>query len=368
MTDQLQVHQDIRKARTLPSRVYFDPEIYENAKERVFVPSWQPVGDVARLKAPGHVIPLTLLEGSVDEALVLTRTEDGTPHCLSNVCTHRGTVVVEGEGHLQTLRCRYHGRRFDLDGCMRFMPEFEDTQDFPSPRDDLPRLQMHEWGPLFFASLAPLYEFEEWIRPVRERVDWLRPERFRFFESHSSDYVIDANWALYCDNYLEGFHVPYVHPASLGGKLDYDGYHTEVFEWSNVQIGVAKDGEPAFDLPAGHLDEGKRIAAWYFWLFPNVMMNFYMWGVSMNIVQPLGPTRTRVLFRSYVFDESKLEEGAGTALHRVEMEDEEIVESAQRGVRSRLYDRGRYSPTREQGPHHFHRLLSRALTTPTTTS
>jgi phenylpropionate dioxygenase-like ring-hydroxylating dioxygenase large terminal subunit len=204
-------------------------------------------------------------------------------------------------------------------------------------------------------------DFEAWIRPVRERVDWLRPERFVLDERHSSDYLIPANWALYCDNYLEGFHVPYVHAASLGDKLDYGEYHTELFEWSNVQIGIAKEGEPTFDLPNEHPDEGKRIAAWYFWLFPNIMLNFHLWGVSVNIVQPLGPARTRVLFRSYISDPSKVGEGAGSELHRVEMEDEEIIEPAQQSVMSRLYDRGRYGPRREQGHHHFHRLLARAL-------
>ena len=361
MNESLHIDPNIASARTLPSRVYHDPDVYSDITERVFARSWQPVGDVARLKAPGHVIPFTLLDGCVDEPLVLTRAEDGNARCLSNVCTHRGTLVVEGEGHLQTMRCRYHGRRFDLDGCLRFMPEFDDVEGFPSPDDNLTSLPLHEWGPMFFSSLDPMCDFEPWIRPVRERVDWLRPERFELHESYSSDYLMPANWALYCDNYLEGFHVPYVHAASLGGKLDYEGYHTELFDWCNVQIGVAKEGEPAFDLPEGHPDEGKRIAAWYFWLFPNVMLNFYLWGVSVNIVQPLGPTRTRVLFRSYVSDESKMAEGAGTDLHRVEMEDEEIVESAQRGVRSRLYDRGRYSPRREKGPHHFHRLLAGAI-------
>lgn len=361
MDPDLHVDADIAVARTLPSAVYFDPDLYRRALERVFVRSWQPVGEVRRLKAPGHVIPFTLLPGSLDEDLVLTLPEDGRARCLSNVCTHRGTIVVEGEGHLQTLRCRYHGRRFDLDGCMRFMPEFERAAGFPSPSDDLPGLPLQRWGPLHFTSLDPAIAFDDWIRPVRERVDWLEPERFRPYDAHAMDYVIDANWALYCDNYLEGFHVPYVHAASLGGKLDYEGYRTELFEWSNVQIGAAREGEPAFELPAGHPDHGARVAAWYFWLFPNVMLNFYLWGLSLNVVQPHGPTRTRILFRSWVCDESKLGEGAGSALHRVEMEDEEIVESAQRGVRSRLYDRGRYSPDREQGPHHFHRLLSRAL-------
>ena len=352
---------DIARAHTLPSRTYHAQDVYDAIRERVFARSWQPVGNVAQLKAPGHVIPLTLLDGCLNEPLVLTRDGGGRAHCLSNVCTHRGTVVVEGEAHCQTLRCRYHGRRFALDGRMKSMPEFDDVEDFPSPKDDLPNVPLKEWGPLFFASLDSAWPFEDWIGPIRRRVEWMGPGDFRLDPARSRNYLLEANWALYCDNYLEGFHLPYVHGASLGGKLDYGSYRTELFDWCNVQIGVANEGEPAFDLPKGHPDAGERIGAWYFWLFPNVMLNFYPWGLSLNVVQPLSASRTRVLFRSYVGDAGKLNEGAGADLHRVEMEDEEIVESAQRGVRSRLYDRGRYSPSREQGPHHFHRLLSRFL-------
>ena len=363
MSEHIDVDGDIGRAHTLPSRFYHDPAAYEHARERIFARSWQPIGDRARLKAPGHVLPLTLLDGCLDEPLVLTHAEDGQVRCLSNVCTHRGTLVVEGEGHTHTMRCRYHGRRFDLEGRMRSMPEFDGVEGFPSKADDLPALALEAWGPLHWTSLDPMCGFEEWVRPLRSRVDWLRPEGFALHADRSADYVIPVNWALYCDNYLEGFHVPYVHGASLGGKLEYDDYDVELFDWSNVQIGVAKEGEPAFELPAGHPDEGRRIAAWYFWLFPNVMVNVYLWGISLNVVQPLGPTRTRVLFRSYVSDPTKLDQGAGADLHRVEMEDEQIVESAQRGMRSRLFDRGRYSPRREKGPHHFHRLLAASLNT-----
>jgi choline monooxygenase len=363
MADDPPIDPRIERARSLPSRVYHDAGIHEHLVSTMFTRSWQPVGEVGRLKAPGHVLPLTLLEGSLDEPLLLTCGSDGEVNCLSNVCTHRGMLVVEGEGHAQSLRCRYHGRRFELDGRFRSMPEFDDVEDFPSPVDDLPRLSLQKWGPLLFTSLDPMCDFEEWTRPMTERVGWLHPERFVLHPEHSQDYLIAANWALYCDNFLEGFHVPYVHGASLGGKLDYEGYRTETFAWSNVQVGVAPAGEPAFDLPAGHPDSGQRIAAWYFWLFPNLMLNFYPWGLSLNVVQPLGPMRTRVLFRSYVRDASALASGAGGDIHRVEMEDEEIVEATQKGVRSRLYDRGRYSPRREQGTHHFHSILQGFLPT-----
>src|SRR5256714_11368188 len=88
------------------------------------------------------------------------------------------------------------------------------------------------------------------------------------------------------------------------------------------------------------------------------MFNFYPWGLSLNVVSPLSVGRTKVAFLSYVWVASLRESGVGAGLHRVEMEDEEVVESVQQGVRSRLYDRGRYSERREVGTHHFHELLA----------
>ncbi len=349
---------DIRRAATLPGRVYHDPDAYAVQKERVFARTWQLVPGADRVKAPGHLLPFTLLEGCLDEPLVLSCGDDTRVRCLSNVCTHRGTLVVEGECHARGMRCRYHGRKFALDGSFVSMPEFEGVEGFPSPADDLPRLPLERWGPLTFTSIDPAFPFAEWIAPVQERVGWLPLDRLAFDAATSRDYPMRASWALYCDNYLEEFHIPFVHGASLGDALDYATYRTERFRWGNLQLGTTRHRSEAFDLPPGHPDEGSQVAAWYFWLFPNLMLNFYPWGLSVNVVLPVAPDRCRVSFLSYVLDPSRRNEGAGADLHRVEMEDEEVVEAVQRGVRSRLYDRGRYSPRREVGTHHFHTLLA----------
>lgn len=352
---------DIRRASTPPARIYRDPVVFDLQKDRIFARTWHLIPGAERVKAPGHVLPFTLLDGCLDEPLVLARGDDGTVRCLSNVCTHRGTLVVEGEGHIHGMRCRYHGRRFGLDGRFVSMPEFDGVENFPCPADDLPQVALETWGPLHFCSLDPAFTFEEWIAPVRERVGFLPLDEFVFDPATSRDYLIRANWALYCDNYLEEFHIPYVHQGSLSDKLDYASYRTETFPCCNLQLGTARSAAEAFELPAGHPDQGTPIAAYYFWLFPNLMLNFYPWGLSINVVYPLAIDRTRVSFLSYVWDERKRSAGAGSDLHRVEMEDEEIIEAVQRGVQSRLYDRGRYSPRREVGTHHFHGLLARFL-------
>lgn len=354
------IHPDIEKAETLPAEVYRDQRWFYAQRERVFARSWQFIGDDRPVRVPGAVLPFTLLEGMLDEPLLLSRGEDDTLRCISNVCTHRGNIVVEHGGVMKSLRCRYHGRRFALDGCFSYMPEFDGVAGFPSACDDLRVVALERWGPLLFCSTNPGQSWEDVFGPIRQRLGWLPLEEFRFDPSRSRDYLVRANWALYCDNYLEGFHIPFVY-ASLNDALDYGSYRTELFPWCNLQLGVAKGGDECFALPKDSPDFGQHIAAYYWWVYPNTMLNFYPWGLSVNVIRPLAPDRTKVSFLSYVWDESKIARGAGAELDRVEREDESIVEAVQRGVGSRIYKRGRYSPAREQGVHHFHRLLSEGL-------
>ena len=342
------IDDDIRRASTLPASFYTDRAAFDHLREQVFARSWQFAGSAAEVAEPGAVRPFELLPGLLDEPLLLVRDELGELRCLSNVCTHRGNLLRSEPGVCRKLRCRYHGRRFGLDGRFEFMPEFEAAAGFPRPQDDLPRAALGSLDGLLFASVQPAVNFQAWIGPVRERIAALPLAQFRPDVQRSHDYLVQAHWALYVDNYLEGFHIPYVHPE-LAKAVDYESYETELFAWGNVQIARARENECRFD--------GSDIAAYYFWLFPNTMLNFYPWGLSVNIVQPLDLAQTRVQFRSLVWRPELLDRGAGGALDRVELEDEAIVEAVQRGVRSRLYRSGRFSPAREQGVHQFHRLL-----------
>ena len=351
---------DVARASTPPGRFYGDPEVLERARSRVFLPSWQIAADAGEVEEPGSVKPVVLHEGLLDEPIVLARDAGGTLHGLSNACTHRGNIVVKEAGRRSSLVCGYHGRRFGLDGRFHSMPGFEEAHGFPRPEDDLARVPVATWGRLVFASVRPELPFEEWIGDLVRRLGWIVVDGLRLDAERSRDYEVRANWALYCDNYLEGFHIPFVH-AALSRRIELEEYATELFERSSVQIALAKDGEEALDPPAGSPDHGQRIAGYYWFLFPNLMLNFYPWGLSINVVRPLGLDRTRVTFLAYVGDRAKLERGAGAGLDRVEREDEAVVEGVQRGIRSRLYGRGRYSPKHERAVHHFHRLLLERL-------
>jgi len=351
------INPDITTATTLDSSFYNDAANYELAREKIFTTTWQWTGALDNVKEPGSIVPLDILPGLLDEPVILARDDANQLRCLSNVCTHRGNILVHAKcSKARHLRCNYHGRRFDLTGKMLSMPEFAEAKNFPSDMDHLPVVPFSAWKNHGFASVSPVAPLEEFLAEVNERLSWMPIETFVHDPKRDHNFLLDANWALYIENYLEGFHIPFVHPG-LNAVVDYTTYASEIGRYANLQLALAKEGESAFDIPAGAPDHGKRVAAYYYWVFPNLMLNFYPWGLSLNIIHPEGKDKTRICFRSFVWDESKLDRGAGSSLDQVEMEDEAVVMAVQRGVRSRFYRHGRYSPSREQGTHHFHKLI-----------
>jgi choline monooxygenase len=344
------IDKDITRAETLPARFYREQHYFEQAREQIFTRSWQYIGDADKLTVPGQVMPISILPGFVDEPIILARDLDDKLQCLSNVCTHRGNLLIEGECHAQSLRCRYHGRRFALDGSFVSTPGFERTACFPSEKDNLANVPFGQWNKFLFAAINPAYSLDDVLRPMRERLSWMPLEEFVFDATRSQDYLVKANWALYCENYLEGFHIPYVHPA-LAAAIDCKDYQTELHEYSSLQIGIANNPADAFVLPESSPDYGRNIAAYY----------YYPWGLSINVVTPLAKDRSRISYITFLWDETKLAVGAGANVDKTEREDEDIIEQVQKGVQSHFYDRGRYSPDWEKGTHHFHQLLTQFL-------
>lgn len=326
----------INKARTIPSEFYTDPRYFELSKQRIFERTWHFMGHVDELET---LKPAFLLPGFLDEPVLLVKQDDDVA-CLSNVCTHRAKILVESACKADLIRCSYHGRRFSLDGMFISMPEFDGVADFPSATDNLSRLETARRGGFIFAAISPVKNFDDYVNDAAADLVDLDPQGLRL--TATREYEVNAHWALYCENYLEGFHIPFVH-RGLNEVVDYGTYRTDLYRYSSIQTGFSQDGE---------------VAAKYLFIFPNLMFNIYPWGISVNVVRPVGPERSIVEFLTYVGDPTLLDKGAGADLHAVEMEDEAVVESVQIGVRSRFYNSGRYSPSREQGTHHFHRLIA----------
>ncbi|MEM6672191.1 MAG: SRPBCC family protein [Planctomycetota bacterium] len=344
------VDEDVARAETIDVRLQFEPAAHAHAIERVLARSWQ----LVPLPEPtARIEPFTLLDGALDEPLVLVRDGD-EERVLSNVCTHRGALLAEAPSDAAGLRCRYHGRRFGLDGTLGTCPGFEGAEEFPRPTDHLARVPLHRIGPLRFTSIAPELDFEEWAAPVREALSEFGDDaNYTFAPDASRLFDVECGWAVYCENYLEGFHIPFVHPT-LNAGLDFERYTTELEPYAVRQLGYGRRGEP-------ELARGDGVVAEYLWLYPNLMVNVYVWGISINVVEPVGVGRSRVRYLRWVVRPEHVETGVGSGLDEVEREDQEVVVSVQRGIRSRLYPGGRFSPEHETGPHRFQRLLARSL-------
>jgi choline monooxygenase len=179
------------------------------------------------------------------------------------------------------------------------------------------------------------------------------------------DYLIDCNWKVYVDNYLEGYHIPIAHPG-LMREIDYAQYRTDTYRYYSQQFAPIRamkeeDAQKRFYAPGTGLQE-----ALYFWIFPNLMLNIYPDNISTNVIIPLSNEKTLTIFEWFFHDahQAKMRERIKKAIafsDEVQQEDITLCENVQRGLRSSTYDRGRYSVKRENGVHHFHMLLSEFL-------
>ena len=292
------VDKDISFAETLPGSFYKSKDFFEQVKEKIFVRSWQFIGHQNVLPININLYPFNFLPNFIDEPLVLARKNDDSIKCLSNVCTHRANIIVHDRCNLTDLRCMYHGRKFHLNGKFKSMPEFDDAKNFPREDDNLKEFYISNFGPFLFAGLEPKYDIQKIFNEISTRVKFIPLDKLQYRGDLSKDYIVNSHWALYCDNYLEGFHIPFVH-NDLNSVLDYGDYDTEIYDNYNLQVGYAKEGEEIFEIPKSHIDYGKNVAAYYYWLYPNIMLNFYPWGLSINIVKPINIKKTKVAINTF---------------------------------------------------------------------
>jgi choline monooxygenase len=333
----------VERAKTIPAAWYSSAEIAERERAEVFHASWQLVARADQLRAPGSYVS-TVVAG---EPVVIVR--DGTLKAFFNVCRHKAArVMAEGAGVCEKLRCQYHGWTYDLSGRLRGTPEWNGVLDFAREAHGLPPLSVEEFGPFVFVRIKAGEPLTTVLAPFIDRSEVLKLDTLHFVERRSYD--LKCNWKVFVDNYLDGgYHVNTVHEA-LAGMLDYSGYTTECFGASSLQSSPLRGGN--------EVRQGDR--AYYWWLWPNTMMNIYDGMMDTNIVEPITPTTCRVHIDFY-FSRNAPDVAKSIALaHEIQLEDIAVSEAVQVGLQSQSYDTGRFS-LREIGDYHFQTLLRDAL-------
>jgi len=346
---------DLARATTIPASWYTDAGILPLEKRRVFQRTWQMVGHARHVAEPGSYFTADL----AGEPLVVARAADGVLHAFSNVCRHRASVVASGCGQASVLRCPYHGWSYKLDGRLHAAPEFDGVEDWDASQVCLPRMPVETWGPFVFVNAdgqaPPLGEV---LGSIPEEVAGLGCPVEQLHFSARRDYVIECNWKVYVDNYLEGYHLPAAHP-SLFRELDYGQYRVDTHRWYSSQYAPIRP--PQSGEKRQYAEPLTDNRALYFWIFPNFMLNVYPDNLSSNVIVPLGHDRTLTIFEWFTYGSTEVNPETIAFSDEIQQEDIRICEAVQRGLSSSFYDKGRFSVKRENGVHHFHLLLDEAL-------
>jgi len=340
--------QPLDHATALPAPFYTDPSMTALDRAVIFDRGWQWLGHVCQLQNAGdHVVA-----DFAGLPVIAVRGADGEIRAFHNVCRHRAGPIAQCDGlAAKSLRCRYHGWTYGLDGVLRSAPEMGNTPDFNVADVRLPQLTVRVWQGMVFAAPADTaMSFDALVQGVDARLGADRGLE-HYGHHHRVGYDVACNWKVYIDNYLEGYHVPHIHPG-LNKLLDYRSYITETAEWYSYQWSPLESGD-------GLYGDGDAL---YYWLWPNTMLNILPGRLQTNRVVPKGVDRCRVEFDFYYTQdesgEARARREADLAFSdEVQLEDLTICEDVQRGLASGSYVAGRLNPLRENAVHHFQELL-----------
>jgi choline monooxygenase len=336
------------KLTNLEARYYVDPDLSEAERQRIFKRHWQMLGPTARLANPGDYL-------AVDVAgwkLFALRGRDGVLRGFHNVCRHRGArLLAEGAGNCPRLRCPYHQWVYDHTGALRQAPWFGDDAAFKTEDWPLKPVHIAEWRGLVFLAIEPDSTLLEQLGDLPEEVAEEPMETYTAVEEHR--FVMQSNWKTYTDNFVEGYHIPGIHPGFM-----------KVIEFAQFET-VAQNGMVRMSAPQknGSIYGGK-----WLWMWPNWTLSVFPGGMNTSRINPLAVDSTELIYNFYFADTGA--ESAASRRHTIDVnlgivrEDFGICEHTQRNYASGAYSPGPLSPRHEQSVVYFQAMVKAALDRP----
>tara|TARA_B110000495_G_scaffold39565_1_gene31929 strand:- start:1300 stop:2325 length:1026 start_codon:yes stop_codon:yes gene_type:complete len=331
---------------TIPSQWYLDKKIFELEKKNIFSKSWHLLGSTNQVPNKGDYIVKTIN----DQPIVLTRDNNNTLNTLYNVCQHRGCILLEYQGNSKQIKCGYHGWTYELSGDLKTARGFnKESLDYEKYR--LKPIKHYIWMNQIFIKFDDDNNDLQKILKKIEKI--IKPMNFTGYKYHKRDaYKIKCNWKVYMDNYLEGFHIPLVHPK-LNTIINYKSYKTETFDNFSMQwCFLNPDSSP-------YKNSKEKNKAFYFTIYPNILFNIAPGRLQTNIIEPIDEQNCNVIFDYYFEDVLKKEINKDILFsEEVQNEDIYICEKVQRGLKSDGFNHGVFSEKYENGVSHFQSYIS----------
>ncbi|MES2018508.1 MAG: SRPBCC family protein [Pseudomonadota bacterium] len=338
----------LEQACALHADFYNDAQWAEAEQRAVFSCSWQLAAHSGDLQHSGDHVVCDV----AGKPILIVRAANGALNAFYNVCRHRAGPIATCNGKgAKSLQCAYHGWTYTLEGQLRAATEMQGAANFDVTEIRLPKVQVQEWQGLVFVALdeaAPA--FADVFRDIDARIAPISLGEMRFAKRDA--YPIACNWKVYVDNFLEGYHLPFVHPG-LSKVLDYRLYDTELHDWYSLQHSPLRNSGDIYG--DGH--------AFYYFIYPNIMLNITPGRLQTNRIIPVGIDRCIVEFDYYYTDDPQVQarvDNEQAFSDEIQAEDISICEHVQRGLASGSYTAGRLNPKRESGVWHFQNLLRSA--------
>jgi choline monooxygenase len=335
---------------TLPADWYVDAARYERERTSVFGGEWLWFTTEAAVADPGAYVA----RAYAGWPLLVRRDADGVLRAFHNVCRHRaGPLVDDGAGSCANLVCQYHGWAYAADGRLRSARDFGEELD--PDGFALTPVNVAVWRGQVFVHLgadAPALDddlgafFAETLDFPVEAMTLVR----------AVEHQLACNWKTYADNYLEGYHIPLLHPE-LNRQFDAKRYRVDLGDRYCRHSAPPRAGQPPAAisplLPPGN---GRWLFRW-----PNLALNIYGDAMNIEVIVPTGPQTCTVLYNHFFVDPDAADVADVIALADTVMaQDQRMVETVQRNLASGSYRAGRLSPRHENGVVQFQDLVRAA--------
>jgi choline monooxygenase len=339
---------DFVDARAMPPEVYTSQAFVELEQEHIFKAQWLCVGRASRLEKAGDYLTCEI----AGQPVLVLRDNHEQIRAFSNVCLHRMSVLLHGSGNVRAIVCPYHAWGYDLDGKLRGAAQMDRQSGFCKSDYQLPSVRCEVWQGWVYVTLnAELPPVCEQLKELEELISHYHMEGY--IETFQEDHVWDCNWKILAENFMESYHLPMLHRATVGpySRLEEmecpPGLPAFNYHWITKEASLAiGNAHPDNQHLEGHWRKTTALLS----IYPSHLVTLtpgYFWYL---IVQPCGVDKVHIRFGGglapeFINDPKAAEylSSLKALLDEVNAEDRQGVEAVMRGVRAPLARPGHLS-------------------------